>query len=39
MRKCKKPGRGQAFGEGCRVEELSGGECGTVIKAFRKREA
>lgn len=39
MRKCKKPSRGQAFGEGCRVEDHSSGECGTVINACRKRKA
>lgn len=38
MRKCRKPGRRQVFGEGCRVEDLSGGECGTVINACRKRK-
>lgn len=37
MRKCKKPGRRQVFGEGCRVEDLSGG-VGTVINACRKRK-
>jgi len=39
MRKCRKPGRGQAFGEGCRVEDPYSGQCGTVINAGWKRKA
>ena len=40
MKKCRKPGRGQRFGEGAQVRSLRPGDngaAGTVVKASRKR--